>query len=201
MIAPVIFILLICALLYKNDDKYNMLVILIVLNAIMYLFQCLMHTYFENGIVFKYLSYQPNIYRWFEKPWSFITYSFLHGDNGHLVGNMLILVVYFDSLKNVCNKVMWKIYLTSVVFGVILATFIGSLYSIYFPYIETSYYVIGASVGVVGITSFALFNFPDYKIEISIFKTKVKYLSVFLIVTYILYITFHVSMIGNIAHM
>lgn len=178
-----------------------MLVILIASNTVLFAIQQIIHIYYMNGILFQYFSYQPNIYKCLVHPWSFISYSFLHSDKNHLYSNMLILIIYFEVLKNVNNRVLWKVYIVSVVFSVLIATFLGIIYSSFFTYIETKYYMIGASAGVSGLISFAMFNFGDKKLDLFIIKTKVKYLTSFLIITFIVHITFHSSVISNIAHM
>ena len=108
------------------------------------------------------------------KPWSLITYSFIHSGFFHLFWNMYLL--YFSSrlfLNLFPARTFFNVYFLGVISGGL--TFLLS-YS-FFPVFQNSTpTMIGASAGVMAVFIFMCNYTPDHEVRIILFNVKLRYL-------------------------
>lgn len=130
-----------------------------------------------------YLSLPSNIGELLRRPWTLVTYMFVHHNFSHIFYNMLVLYLggtifnrYFS------NRQFLTTYIIGGLFGAIF--FIGG-YNFFPAFIEESRYAvaIGASASVMAILLASAMKAPN--LEISLFligKVKFKWIAIFLLV-------------------
>lgn len=141
-------------------------------------------------IVVPYLAFTPA--EALVRPWSLLTYMFVHGDFFHLFFNMLGLFFFGPVLEERWGSANFlKFYL--------IAGFGGALLSLIFPYQP----IIGASAAVYGImVAFAMY-WPDNPIHVwGIFPVKAKWLVAFLVAMSMFYaVTGGQGGVAHLAHL
>lgn len=108
------------------------------------------------------------------RPWSLVTYSFLHSGLFHLFWNMYLL--YFSS-RLILNlfpvKTFFNIYFLGVILGGITFLLSFSL----FPALQNSAPVmVGASAGVMAVFIFMATYSPESRVQLFLFSVKLWYL-------------------------
>ncbi|MCF4101373.1 rhomboid family intramembrane serine protease [Gillisia sp. M10.2A] len=134
------------------------------------------------------------------KPWSIITYSFLHSGIWHILSNMLILyysgmyfLAYFPSKK----------LLTYYFLGVIVGALVYMLSYNLFPAFQGTgkSYLIGASAGVMAVLVGIATHIPNMRIRLLVLgNVKFWYIAAFLVVLDIIQIPFG-NAGGHFAHL
>lgn len=128
------------------------------------------------------------------KPWTFISYMFIHTDPLHLLSNMLFL--YFGSklfLQNFSDKQLITTYILGGICGAIFFTLLFNIFPDY-PAFETKKPLIGASAGVFAIMIASATYRPNYLIHLPfIGSVKLKHIA------WTAIILFYIG-IGNSAH-
>jgi membrane associated rhomboid family serine protease len=118
----------------------------------------------ELNFIVEWFSLNDNLSSLISKPWTIITYGFLHADFLHILLNLIIL--YFIGnlfIEYFTQKQLLTFYVLGTLFGGVL--FILSLS--YFPLFEgQSNILVGASAGIsamfIGITTYI----PNYQLKI-----------------------------------
>ena len=154
---------------------------LILINVVCFVLPMLIKT-----VLFLFNFSSTNFFNWFElsaswidlstKPWSIITYSFLHSGFFHLFWNMYLL--FFSSklfLNLFPSNTFFNVYFLGVVVGGI--TFILS-YTFFPAFQNSSPVMIGASAGVMAIFIFMSTYSPDLEIHLILFNVKLRYLGI-----------------------
>ena len=154
---------------------------LISINVVCFLLPMLIKT-----VLFLFNISSTNFFNWFElsaswidlpiKPWSIITYSFLHSGFFHLFWNMYLL--FFSSklfLNLFPSNTFFNVYFLGVVVGGI--TFILS-YTFFPVFQNSSPVMIGASAGVMAVFIFMSTYSPDLEIRLILFNVKLRYLGI-----------------------
>jgi len=108
------------------------------------------------------------------RPWSLVTYSFLHSGLFHLFWNMYLL--YFSS-RLILNlfpvKTFFNIYFLGVILGGI--TFLLS-FSLFPAFKNSTPVMVGASAGVMAVFIFMATYSPEYRVQLFLFSVKLWYL-------------------------
>jgi len=108
------------------------------------------------------------------RPWSLVTYSFLHSGLFHLFWNMYLL--YFSS-RLILNlfpvKTFFNIYFLGVILGGI--TFLLS-FSLFPAFQNITPVMVGASAGVMAVFIFMATYSPEYRVQLFLFSVKLWYL-------------------------
>lgn len=166
-------------------DKYksaNILVKLIVINAIAF-FAVYLGSFFLNTSQF-YFS------RWFvlgddfgsllTKPWTLITYAFLHFGFLHILFNMIWLYWFGQFVLNLfTGKRLLTVYLLGALFGGLL--FVVS-YNLFPVFNESRGYLIGASGAVTAVMIFIATYTPNTAFRLFSFTIKLWHIALFLFV-------------------
>ena len=128
------------------------------------------------GSVFKWFAFEPDLWGLIYRPWSPITYMFLHGDFWHLAFNMLVLFFFGPPLEGRWGQQEFlRFYLICGLGGVALS------------YLFQPAWVVGASAAMYGLMLAFAMNWPTVPIYIwGIFPVQAKYLVGFLSVVALL---------------
>ena len=142
---------------------------------------------FVAGIVFKLLGF--NILDWFSlpnlfseflgRPWSILSYGFLHHSFGHLFFNMLVLYFLAQTFANLFTpRLSLKIYILGVLFGGLaflsIALTMPDILRINGP-------LVGASAGVRACILFLCVYWPNKLVGFFTLRFKLKYLGIVMI--------------------
>ena len=136
---------------------------------------------FKNTITdfFQLNSFVENL---LSKPWTLITYSFLHDRPWELVFNMLILFYVSRPLINIFNNTLpLKIYFYGIISGGLLFILLSSsdFYIKIFP--NALPFIIGPSAGWSALLIFLCLYMPNKLIPIAFWKVELKYVPYFII--------------------
>ena len=182
---------------------FNILEKIIFLNIAIYLAPFLINT-----ILFLFNIKNIDLIKWFTidadfgqlifKPWSIITYGFLHGSFSHIFWNMIILYYFGKILNNLFeDKLLKKLYLSGIAVGGL--TYVIS-YNIFPVFSGVESVMIGASAGVMSVLFYLASYSPQMGIRIFFFDIKIIYIALFLFFYDIIQIPLNNSG-GHIAHM
>ena len=180
----------------------NILEKIIFLNIAIYLAPFLINT-----ILFLFNIKNIDLIKWFTidadfgqlifKPWSIITYGFLHGSFNHIFWNMIILYYFGKILNNLFgDKLLKKLYLSGIVAGGL--TYVIS-YNVFPVFRGVESVMIGASAGVMSVLFYLASYSPQMGIRIFFFDIKIIYIALFLFFYDIIQIPLNNSG-GHIAH-
>lgn len=125
----------------------------------------------------------------FTRPWSIITYQFLHIGFFHLVFNMLALYWFGQIVQDFIGKPkVWPIYILGGISGALLFVLGYYLINLTNPG-HVSAEVLGASAGVMAIVLAAATMAPDYEFNLLIFgPVKIKWIALVYVVLDVLMI-------------
>ena len=180
----------------------NILEKIIFLNIAIYLAPFLINT-----ILFLFNIKNIDLIKWFTidadfgqlifKPWSIITYGFLHGSFSHIFWNMIILYYFGKILNNLFgDKLLKKLYLSGIVAEGL--TYVIS-YNVFPVFRGVESVMIGASAGVMSVLFYLASYSPQMGIRIFFFDIKIIYIALFLFFYDIIQIPLNNSG-GHIAH-
>ena len=191
-----------------NQFKYgSMMIKLLLVNVIVFLavqivilFFFLLGMHGDNFIV-SYLALPADVHNLLLKPWTLISYMFLHEGFMHILFNMLWLYWFGKIfLQFFSNRQLLNVYLFGGLAG---AGFYILSYNI-FPVFETVLPLekaLGASAAVLAVVLAVSAYMPDYTIYLLfIGPVKLKYIAIFTIVLDVLSIS-GVNAGGHIAHL
>lgn len=181
---------------------YNVTIILVALNVIIFLIR-----YFApNAHVFivENFALVPNEFLAFRHPWSLITYLFIHGDELHIIFNMIALLLFGNVIEHKLGSLEFILYyfLTGILSGLLL-TFVYPLITIridnYLINLGNAT-VVGASAAIYALLlAYATF-FPQNKLLIfGIIPIKAYVLVIGLALFSIIAPIF--GIMGNVAHL
>ena len=132
------------------------------------------------------------------KPWTILTYSFMHSGFFHLFWNMYLL--YFTSrlfLNIFPARTFFNVYFLGVILGGV--TFLIS-YSIFPAFQNSSPIMVGASAGVMATFIFIANYSPDFEVRLIFFNVKLRYLAIAFILLDIIQIPYG-NAGGHLAHL
>ena len=176
---------------------------LILFNIICFIFPLFLKTLFflfaiPFGTFISFFELSSDWRTLFFRPWSIVTYSFIHSGFFHLFWNMYLL--YFSSrlfLNLFSVKIFLNVYFLGVVVGAF--TFLFS-YALFPAFQNAAPSMIGASAGVMGIFVFISTYSPDQEIRIIFFNLKLRYLAIGFVLMDIIQIPYG-NAGGHLAHL
>lgn len=138
------------------------------LNVLLFLFNIPTIAYID------WLQLSPNLGTFITRPWTLISYSFIHSDFFHLLWNMVLLFYAGRLLLNLFpDEILINNYFLGVISGGII--FIASY--VLFPVFAGTYpTMIGASAGVMAVFIFICTYTPNQEIRFFFINLKLKYL-------------------------
>ena len=151
---------------------------IILINVVFFVFPMFLNVLFflfniPTSSYLNWLQLSPNLLTFIKRPWSLITYSFVHSGFFHLLWNMVLLYYAGRLLLNLFpDRIFINNYFLGVISGGLI--FISS-YSI-FPVFEGNYPpLIGASAGVMAVFIFICTYTPNQEIRFFFIKLKLKH--------------------------
>lgn len=153
-----------------------------------------------NSIV-RFLELPSSLQQLLSRPWSLLTYMFVHKNFMHILWNMVSLYVFGKIFLNFFSvRHFVGTYILGGLSGGVAFVLAYNLFPYFVPYVENSY-LVGASAAVLAIVVASAVRSPDYRINLALVGS-VK-LSTFAVVT----VAISFFMIsgsnagGNIAHL
>jgi membrane associated rhomboid family serine protease len=112
---------------------------------------------------FNWFALPANFSNFFLRPWSIISYGFLHGDFWHILFNLIILYYFGNLFLDFFSKRDFLIYyFLGIIFGGVVYMFSYN----FFPALKTNTaYLVGASAGVTAILVGLATKIPNYAIN------------------------------------
>ena len=192
----------------KDKLKYSLSVMgqlqkLIVINIIFFILPLLLNTFFwlfelKDISILDYFVVEEDLMSLIFKPWSLITYGFLHGSFSHLFWNMIMLFYFGNILINYFgDKRLLNVFFNGILFGGI---FYIAGYNVFPVFTGVSSKMIGSSAGVMAILFYITTYNPNHTIRFFFFNVKLLYISIFLLLMDIIQIPVENSG-GHIAHL
>ena len=192
---------------YLNDLKYkysgfsiaekiiflNIIFFLIpyLINTLLFLFNISSKSYIELFLL------SPELNNLIIKPWTLVTYSFIHDGFFHLFWNMLLL--YYIS-RMILNLFSSSTFINIYFLGVIIGGIFFLLSYSFFPVFKGDFSSMGgSSAGVMAVIIFMCAYSPENEIRLFFFNIKLKYIGVLFFVFDIIQIPYGNSG-GHIAH-
>ncbi len=181
-------------------DKYtklNVLEKLIAINAIVFLFAVVFRRVIPS--FFSWIQLPSDFYDFLFKPWTIISYGFLHFDLFHLLFNMLWLYFLGRIFLNLFKpKMALNIYFMGIIAGGL--TFLFG-YNVIPSVFKGSAYLIGASAGVRALLIFLSAYMPDKEIRFFTFNLKLWWIGAVLVGLDVLSVFGGSNTGGSLAHL
>jgi len=151
-------------------NKLNFFQKIIGVNVIVYILYKLMFIFKYQSKFISLFSIDSNI---LNKPWSIITYAFIHQGLFELIFMIILLNFTTNSISNLLgNKITVNLFFTGIVTGAVFYLFIGSTGSL-----------IGASAGISSLLIFLFLLSPNMPVRIFRFSIAYKYIMAFILFT------------------
>ena len=192
----------------KDKLKYSLSVMgqlqkLIVINIIFFIIPLFLNTFLwlfelKDISILDYFVVEADIMSLIFKPWSLITYGFLHGSFSHLFWNMIMLFYFGNILVNYFgDKRLLNVFFNGILFGGIIYIISYNLFPVF---TGISSKMIGSSAGVMAILFYITSYNPNHTIRFFFVNIKLLYIAVFLLLMDIIQIPVENSG-GHIAHL
>ena len=192
---------------YLNDLKYKYLGFsiaekIIFLNIIFFLIPYLINTLLflfniNSKSYIELFLLSPELNNLIIKPWTVVTYSFIHDGFFHLFWNMLLL--YYIS-RMILNLFSSSTFINIYFLGVIIGGIFFLLSYSFFPVFKGDFSSMGgSSAGVMAAIIFMCAYSPENEIRLFFFNIKLKYIGVLFFVFDIIQIPYG-NAGGHIAH-
>ena len=169
---------------FMNNLKYRFATFsiaekIILINVSCYVLPMLLNVFFflfniPSSAYIEWVQLSPNLETFVTRPWTLLTYSFIHNGFFHLLWNMVLLFYAGRLLLNLFpNRILINNYFLGVISGGLI--FIGS-YALFPVFSGTYPPMIGASAGVMAVFIFICTYTPNQQIRFLFFNLKLKYL-------------------------
>ena len=168
-------------------------VLTFLINTISYLFNN------EGNFMIDWFALSPHFEQYIVKPWTIITYGFMHEGPLHILFNLLILYYFGNLFLNFFNE---KQLLTYYFLGILFGGIIFMLSYNYVPALQTKRAVlVGASAGVTAVLIGIATHIPNYAMRFQfIGNVKLKLIAIIIIVLDIIQIP-NGNAGGHLAHL
>ena len=189
--------------LFSRFQQFNVAEKLIAFNVIFFVLPLLVNTFLflfkipiDSYTVWFELS--SSFSELFFKPWTLISYSFLHSGFFHLFFNMYIFLFTSRLFLNLFkSNSLLNVYFLGVIFGGLLFLFSYN----FFPAFENSKpYMIGSSAGVMSLLIFMSTYSPNLEVRLIIFNVKLLYIGIAFMMLDVIQIPYG-NAGGHIAHL
>ena len=134
------------------------------INILVFLFFRISYIFNYQSSFLKLFSLENNF---FQKPWSIITYSFIHQGIFDLIFMAILLIFTTNAIKNLLGEELpKKLFAVGILMGGIFFLFFN----------DSNGSLIGASAGISSLLLFLLLMSPDLSVKLFRFSIKYKYL-------------------------
>ena len=153
-----------------NFSNLNFFQKIIGINILVFIIYRLSTVFGFQQKIISLFSLEMNI---LTKPWSIISYAFIHQGLFELIFMIFLILFTTNSISNLLGeKTSINLYFTGIFFGGVIYLFTGSQSPL-----------IGASAGISALLIFLLLLSPDLELRIFRFTIKYKYLMAFILFT------------------
>lgn len=172
--------------LYQNFLSRNIVERMIIINIAIFILAYLFNTFsflfqIDGNFIVNWFSLQPNFGLLLVRPWTIVSYGFLHLGFFHILFNMMVLFYFGNLFLDFFNS---KQFLAYFIFGIIAGGFIYMLSYNYLPGLKTQEsLLVGASAGVMAIVIGISSHIPQYSLRFRfIGNIKLLYIAIVLVV-------------------
>lgn len=171
---------------FRNGQMFTRLILVNVgiylITAISIVFFHQFSTSVSNEFLLRYTAVTSNLGELLFKPWTLISYQFIHQQFSHILYNMLML--YFGGrlfTEYLSDKNLLRVYLGSGIAGALVYIAAYNLLPVYA--VEKNYSLaIGSSASALGIFIAIATYIPNFMVSIfMLFEVRLKYVAVFLV--------------------
>jgi len=134
---------------------------------------------FDFNVVYRFFALPIHIEELVWRPWTLLTYGFLHNDFWHIIYNMLFLYYFGNILQEYLgNKKLLTVFFAGIVISGIAE--IAAYQILRFAVNEYPIgYTVGASGAVMAVLAAAATLLPDYSLMLFVFNIRLKYIFIF----------------------
>lgn len=172
--------------LYQNYLSRNIVEKVIVINIALFILTYLFNTLsflfnVEQNLIIEWFSLQPEFEFLLFRPWTILSYGFLHLGFFHIVFNLLFLFYFGNLFLDFFNTRQFLVY---YLLGIIAGGLIYMLAYNYLPALKTQQtLLVGASAGVTAIVIGISSHIPQYSLHFRfIGKVKLMYIAIGMVV-------------------
>lgn len=179
---------------YNSEQSYQKVILWNIAIAIIFL---ILKAYYVPGYSFlvNWFSLSANGFQSFLKPWSYISYAFLHADFFHVLSNVIML--YFSSqlfYTYFTNKQFVAVYFLGIIFS-------GIIYVLVSIVLNQTSVLVGASAGILAILFAVVTYNPGAEVQLLLIgRVKLWMVGAVLILFFIIQIPTS-NFGGHIAHL
>ena len=172
-------------MLLINFRKLNIAEKIILVNIILFVLPLVVFVFFylfkiPKLNLYYYFELLPNIGDLLFRPWSLITYGFIHASVGHLFWNMILFYFFSTLFLNLFKEYdLLTLFCLGIIVGGLLFVFSYSFFPV-FGGINSS--LIGSSAGVISVVIFMCTYSPNSIIRIFFFNVKLIYVGIALVI-------------------
>ena len=172
----------------KILDKYwqlNVAQKIIFINVILFVLPLVVFVFFylfeiPKMNLYHYFELLPNIGDLFYRPWSLITYGFIHASITHLFWNMFLFYYFSTLFLNLFKgDHLIALFCSGIIVGGLIFVFSYSFFPV-FGGVNAS--LIGSSAGVISVVIFMCTYSPNSTIRLLFFNVKLIYVGILLVI-------------------
>lgn len=184
-------------------ERFSIAEKLIVVNVFFFVVPFFLQTFFylfkiPNASFFSWFELLPNFDVLLYRPWTLITYGFLHGGFRHILWNMLLL---FFASRLYLNLFSERQFLKNYFLGIITGGLVFLISYNVFPVFNGIFPpLVGSSAGVMSILIFVATYTPNQEVRVIFFNIKLQYIGIALVILDILQIP-NGNAGGRLAHL
>lgn len=183
-------------LIYKYKTL-NIAEKLIAINVLVFILFGLIAFLFRSSFLFDWFALSKDFSTILTRPWSILSYSFLHQGFFHLLMNMLMLFYVSRLFLNLYSaKMFLNIYLLGALVGGGIFLLSYNLFPVFQNQIS---FLVGASASVMAVFIFTCTSMPNTEVSIFTFRIKLWHIGLFFVVLDLIQIPMGNSG-GHIAH-
>lgn len=185
---------------YLTKIIYVNIAIFVVVNIIDVIFYLLNASISNAFSITWWLSVPADVHQLIFRPWTLITYMFLHHEFLHILFNLLWFFWFGKIfLEFIDQKKLLSVYLLGGISGGLLYILAFNIFPVFTPFISNSV-ALGASASVIAVVTAISFYVPDYTVMLMfIGRVKLKYIALATILLDVLSIASS-NAGGHIAH-
>ncbi len=183
---------------YKFNN-FNAFEKIIVINIIVFIVGALIKVFAKSQDPLSFLKLPSNFLDFILKPWTLITYGFVHYDFFHVLFNLLVLYYISRMLLNLFRpKMALNIYFLGIIAGALAFLFVYNIVPSQF--LKSTGGLVGASAGIRALIIFLGVYMAETDVRVFMFNIKLKYIAIGLVVMDVLGL-FTWNQGGNVAHL
>jgi len=172
---------------------------IIAINSIVFIIGALIGVFGRTKNSLSALELPADFFDFILKPWTFITYGFVHYDFFHALFNLLILYYISRMLLNLFRpKMALNIYFLGIIAGALAFLFVYNVVPSQF--LKPTGSLVGASAGIRALIIFLGVYMAETEIRVFVFNVKLKYIAIVLVAMDVLGL-FTWNQGGNVAHL